>query len=302
MSEDLRGRIAGLEQEISGLLVELERLDADARRLAEERRVLVGKIRDLKARASEYKGRRDSLNGEVKGSKAVLAELKREYVEKVEALKRLKRNIKEYLRLRPAKSEEALAKEIASLDWRIQTTPMSIVEEQKIIEQIKALERQMDFYRKLRTMEEEARSLENRLKELESEVTLHRKRIAENVVESQKFHEMMIKTLNEIKELKSRLSDVNSRYMENRSKAANLRLKHKDLLNQIYAIRKLIREEEERRRRESIVAIKEKVRKEALEKIKRGEKVSFEEFKILVGEEGKNLKISTALFYAKTYF
>ncbi|MEM3174448.1 MAG: hypothetical protein QXU02_06135, partial [Candidatus Bathyarchaeia archaeon] len=199
MSEDLRGRIAGLEQEISGLLVELERLDADARRLAEERRVLVGKIRDLKARASEYKGRRDSLNGEVKGSKAVLAELKREYVEKVEALKRLKRNIKEYLRLRPAKSEEALAKEIASLDWRIQTTPMSIVEEQKIIEQIKALERQMDFYRKLRTMEEEARSLENRLKELESEVTLHRKRIAENVVESQKFHEMMIKTLNEIK-------------------------------------------------------------------------------------------------------
>ncbi|MEM2562365.1 MAG: hypothetical protein QW702_00435 [Candidatus Bathyarchaeia archaeon] len=287
MSEDLRGRIAGLEQEISGLLVELERLDADARRLAEERRVLVGKIRDLKARASEYKGRRDSLNGEVKGSKAVLAELKREYVEKVEALKRLKRNIKEYLRLRPAKSEEALAKEIASLDWRIQTTPMSIVEEQKIIEQIKALERQMDFYRKLRTMEEEARSLENRLKELESEVTLHRKRIAENVVESQKFHEMMIKTLNEIKELKSRLSDVNSRYMENRSKAANLRLKHKDLLNQIYAIRKLIREEEERRRRESIVAIKEKVRKEALEKIKRGEKVSFEEFKILVGEEGE---------------
>lgn len=287
MSEDLRGKIAGLEQEISGLLVELERLDADARRLAEERRVLVGKIRELRVKASEYKGRRDSLNGEVKSSKAVIAELKREYGEKVEALKRLKRDIREYLRSRPAKSEEALAKEIASLDWKIQTTPMSIVEEQKIIEQIKALERQMDFYRKLKTMEEEARNLENRLKELESEVTFHRNRIAENVVESQKFHEMMIKTLNEINELKSRLNDVNSKYMENRSKAADLRLKHKDLLNQIYAIRKLIREEEERRRRESIAAIKEKVKKEALEKIKRGEKVSFEEFKILVGEEGE---------------
>jgi len=286
LGEDLRRKLAGLEQETLGLLAELERSNADARRLAEEKRDLIGKIRDLKSKALEYKSRRDSLNEEVKSFKAALAELKREYDAKLDSLKRLKRSIKEFLRFKPPKSEETLAKEIADLDWKIQTTSMPISEEQKIIDKIKSLERQMNFYRRLKSMEEEAKNLKNRLEEIKNEIALYREKIAESVAESQRFHEMMIKLFNEVNELKSRLNEVNSRFMENRSEAAKLRLKHKDLLNQIHVIRKLIREEEEKKRRESIAAIKERIKKEALDKIKRGEKVSFEEFKILVEEEG----------------
>lgn len=285
MSADLRDKIADLERKISGLLAELEKMDADARRLAEEKRVLISKIRELRVKALEYKSRRDGLNEEVKSSKAILSELKREYNEKIDALKKLRHNIKEYLRLRPAKSEEILAKEIADLDWRIQTTPMSIAEEKEIIEKIKVLEKQMDFYRKLKTMREEARNLESHLKEIKSGVMFHRNKIAERAVESRKFHEMMVKTFSEVDDLKSKLNDVNSRYIENRREAAKLRLKCKDLLNQIYAARKIIREEEERRRRESIYALKEKIKSGVMEKLKRGEKVSLEEFKIFVGEE-----------------
>ncbi|MCX8171551.1 MAG: hypothetical protein N3E47_06250 [Candidatus Bathyarchaeota archaeon] len=285
MCEDLKRRLASLELEASGLLAELENKNADARRLAEEKKALVGKIRALRAKALEYKSMRDSLNEEVKNFKAILAELKREYGEKLESLKGLKLSIKDYLRFRPAKSEEILAREIADLDWKIQTTPMPIAEEQKIIEKIRALERQMEFYRKIKSMKEEVRGLENRLGEIKNEIALYRRKIAESAAESQSFHDMMVKTLNEVNELKSKLNDVNSRYMENRGEAAKLHLKRKELLSQIHTIRSLIREEEERRKRESITAIKEKVKREALEKIKRGEKVSFEEFKILVEEE-----------------
>lgn len=287
MSEDLKRKLISLEQEALRLLAELERSNADARKLAEEKRDLIGKIRGLKAKALEYKSKRDSLNGEVKNFKAALAELKREYNEKLDALRRLKRSIKEFSRFRPSKNEEILAKEIADLDWKIQTTSMPITEEQRIIKRIKSLERQMDFYRKLKSMEEEARNLENRLEEIKNEIDLYRKKIAESVAESRKSHEMMIKVFNEVDELKSKLNDVNSRFMENRGEAARLRLKHKDLLNQIHVIRRLVREEEEKKKRESIAVIRERIKKEALEKIKRGEKVSFEEFKILVEEEGE---------------
>ncbi|MEM1989047.1 MAG: hypothetical protein QW782_00215 [Candidatus Bathyarchaeia archaeon] len=288
MGENLRRRLADLEQEASSLIAEIERNDAEARKLAGERRVLLDKLRSLRAEALEYKSRRDGLNDEVRNLKIILAELKREYAEKLDSLRKLRRGIKEHLRFKPAKSEEALAREINNLDWKIQTTPMPVIEEQKIIEQIKMLERQMEFYRKLGSMKDEIKEIEARLNEIKDKITFYRKMIAEKVSESKIFHEKMIKAFGEVNELKSKLNEVTNKYLEIRNEAAKLRLKRKDLLDQIHAIRNLIREEEERKRREVISTLKEKIKRETLEKIRRGEKVSFEEFRILVEEdEGK---------------
>ncbi|MEM2167950.1 MAG: hypothetical protein QXR74_06275, partial [Candidatus Bathyarchaeia archaeon] len=203
MGENLRRRLADLEQEASSLIAEIERNDAEARKLAGERRVLLDKLRSLRAEALEYKSRRDGLNDEVRNLKIILAELKREYAEKLDSLRKLRRGIKEHLRFKPAKSEEALAREINNLDWKIQTTPMPVIEEQKIIEQIKMLERQMEFYRKLGSMKDEIKEIEVRLNEIKDKITFYRKMIAEKVSESKIFHEKMIKAFGEVNELKS---------------------------------------------------------------------------------------------------
>ncbi|MEM1582339.1 MAG: hypothetical protein QXX56_05140 [Candidatus Bathyarchaeia archaeon] len=285
MSGELRRRLESLEREIAGLRGELDRLETEMRSLAEERNILVGKIRELRLEAAKFRGERDSLNDEVKSLKAVLAELKQEYAEKIGSLRELRQRIRDYLKLKPARDEGSLEREIAELDWRIQTTTMSLEEEKRVVERIKSLEGQLSFYRRLKSMRDEASRLEVSFEKVRGEIAVYRDKIAEAAAESQKFHEKMIERLKMAGELKNKLAEVDRRYMENKNKILALRLQYRELLSQVSAIRKTIREEEERRKTEVVSALKERVKREALEKIKRGEKISFEEFKILA-EEG----------------
>ncbi|MEM3134385.1 MAG: hypothetical protein QW502_01500, partial [Candidatus Bathyarchaeia archaeon] len=204
----------------------------------------------------------------------------------VNALRELRQRVKEHLRAKPSRDEESLKKEIAELDWRIQTTPLSLDEEKRIIERIRTLESQLSFYLKLNSMRDEISAIEKRLETLREEISSCKNRIAETIAKSQDFHDKMVERLKEVDRLRAEADELHKKYLEKRGKVDELRLKYRESLNQISAIRKIIREEEERKKAEFISALKEKIGKEALEKLKRGEKISFEEFKILA-EQGK---------------
>lgn len=286
MIEDLRRRLAPLESEVDVLRSEIEKVSEEARLIAEERNRINIRVRELRVEAVNFRDKRNALNEEVKGLKAMLSELKRECSEKVNALRELRQRIKEHLRAKPSRDEEGLKKEIAELDWRIQTTPLSLDEEKRIIERIRTLESQLSFYLKLNSMRDEISAIEKRLETLREEISSCKNRIAETISKSQDFHDKMVERLKEVDRLRAEADELHKKYLAKREKVDELCLKYRELLNHISAIRKAIREEEERKKAEFISALKEKIGKEALEKLKRGEKISFEEFKILA-EQGK---------------
>ncbi|MEM2610004.1 MAG: hypothetical protein QXS09_00200 [Candidatus Bathyarchaeia archaeon] len=286
MAEDLRRKVADLEREASALRAELEGLEGDARKLAEERDRINSRVRELRHEAAKFKGERDALNEEVKSLKAIIYELKREYNERIHAFRELGQRIREHLRSKPPRDEESLMREIAEIDWKIQTTPLSIEEERKLIERVKSLESQLSFYRRLNSMIAEREGLKRRLDEIKGEIASFRERVSEVAAKSQSFHEKMIECLKRADELRAEADKIHEKYRAVKERANTIRLRYRELLNQISDIKRLIREEEDRKRAEAISVLKEKISREALEKLKRGEKISFDEFKILA-EQGK---------------
>lgn len=285
MSEKLRRDLASLRQEIANLKDEINKLKMESRSLIKEKSEISSRISELRLEAANLKNKRDALNEDVRNLKATLIELKREYGENLNSLRELRQKIREYSRFKPSRSRESLEKEIAELDWKIQTTPLTIDEEKKIIERVKTLEEQLSFYRKLEAMRNEVSMLEGRLKEIKDKITICRDKIVKTAEESRVFHERMVKCFKKIGELKTKMNEINGKYMRNKNEMLSLRLKYIELVSRASAIRKYIKEEEERKRIEVISALKEKIKKEALEKLKRGEKISFEEFKILSEDE-----------------
>ena len=286
MVEDLRRKLVDLEREALCLRAEIERVESEVRRFAEERNGLNSRMRNLKREAANFRKERNALNEEVRNLKVILMELKREYWERLDSIRDLRNRIRKHLKMKPSRREDSLKKEIEEIDWRIQTTPLPLEEEKRLVERVKSLEKQLNFYHKLNAMKNELSILEGRLKKIKDEIALYREQITETVEKSQFFHEKMIECLKKMEEFKPKVDEINKKYGESRKKLSALRLKYKKLLGQISAIKKIIREEEARKKAEALSALKEKIGREALKKLKKGEKISFEEFKILA-EQGK---------------
>jgi phosphoserine phosphatase len=286
VAEVQRKKLIELEGEISELKVEMDRLSDEARRFVEKRNSIHEKIRELRLEATKLKVERDALNDEVKNLKIILGELNESYHEKLNNLNGLRQKIREHIKIKPAESEENLKREISEIEWKIQTSSLMLEEENKLVKRVKSLETRLAFYSKLKEMRSEATNLREQIKKLKDEIASCRSKIAEDAAKSQKLHERMMEHFREIDKLKAEADEMHKIYLETREKISSLRLKYADLLSQISSLKKIIREEEEKKRIEATAAIKRKIESEALEKLKRGEKISFEEFKILA-EQGK---------------
>lgn len=284
--EDERRELERLWGEVSELRTEIDRLTSENRLLAEKRRLLYKKIRELKLEAMKLREEHNALNEEVKILRASLAGLKEEYRGKLIVFGELRHRIREYLRAKPNMDEESIKKEISEIDWRIQTSTISLEKENKLIKRIKSLEVQLIFYHKLKVMENEAAALGDEIKKIRDEIASCKNKIAENIVKSRELRKQIAEYFDKISVLRTEADKLYKTYLENRNKLSSLRLKYVELLAKITAVKKRLREEEERKREKVLAALREKIEKKALEKLNRGEKLSFEEFKILI-ERGK---------------
>lgn len=285
VAEEQRRRLIELDEEISELKVEIDRLSDEAREFVERRNTIHERMRELRLEAAKLRGERDTLNDEVRNLKIILGELKKSYHEKLNALNELKQRIRNHFKTKPAEKEEYLKREISEIEWKIQTSSLSLEEENRLIKRIRFLETQLAFYRNLEKMRGEVVLLKEQMKKLRDEIAFCRNKIAENIAKSQKLHERMMEHFSEIDKLRHEADRMHKMYLEIREKISSLRLKYADLLGQISALKKIIRKEE-RKKTEAAAALRGKIEREALEKLKRGEKISFEEFKILA-ERGK---------------
>ncbi|MEM2369440.1 MAG: hypothetical protein QXH51_00810 [Candidatus Bathyarchaeia archaeon] len=245
---------------------------------------------ELKDESKRYKSRLNTLKEEIKELNETLYDLEKEKGEKISSLKKLRERIKERLRAGSGlqRGEKKLETEISNLEWTIQTTPLSLTEEKRIIAKIKSLEEQLYFYRELNSMRDEVQTIKKNIEEIKEKINSCVNAIAEKISERQKLRGGLAKILGEINEIKLELEKINREYYDKRDRVSELRSKHKDLISQIIAIKKGIKEEKEKRKIDRESALKEKIKKEVLEKIESGKKVSFEEFKVFLEEGDAN--------------
>jgi chromosome segregation protein len=118
--------IEELTQRLSELKEQKNKLNAEANEWGEKRNKLNERFKSLRAEILELKDERDKLNEKVKEQKQQREEAKTEIHEKIEELRKLNQEINALTKKKPSRSLQTLKEEVESIDWKIQTTPLSL--------------------------------------------------------------------------------------------------------------------------------------------------------------------------------
>ena len=274
MSESLRKKIAELYQQLAPLREEHDKLNSEAKEWAGKRNSLHKQIRKLRAEAHELKQKRDILNDRVQVLKTLREETNKKRREKHAQILKLGEEIRTLTEKKPSRSMDNIQMEIEKLEWRIQTKPLTLKEEEMLIDQIRPLENQLLIYKKLQKLKNGLTELRTEEKEFESKAETYHKEILELAEQSQELHKEMLEALNEAGALQSEADKVHQRFLEAKQKTRSLHQRIEPIREELHQMA-----EENKARHE--LELRKGLEERALEKLKRGEKLTWEEFKIL---------------------
>jgi uncharacterized coiled-coil DUF342 family protein len=256
--------------------------------LKAERDQINERVKVLKSQRNAIRAQSDPITEEINASRAKIAELKKTL---------------------PRESQRALQEEHDAIEWKISTTSLDLQEEKRLIENVKQLEILLRGYKKIdahntkiknflaqrKTFDEQADVLHKELTELASKSQeIHSKMIEKvnfmNISRAQADgqHQLFIKTKEEtipqiyekIGQLVGQLNSVKAEMAKEAKTAAEIRASER-------AITEKANQEQQQSNKEKEQAIKEKIGAEARNKLQKGEKVSWDEFQLMMDDDSK---------------
>ncbi len=238
----------------------------------------------MREEAFSCKDKRDTLNEAVQALKAKREDAKQELAAKREAVSSIHERIRE-LEPKLTLKEGVARKRLRELDWRIQTTTLSLAEEKRSLAEVKSLELELAVHEEIRKEKNEASRLFSEMDKLRSTIEKYHNELSKSAKISQECHEQMMSSLKEADQLAKEAETTHQAFVEVKRKADDLHKNYTMLISRIREIERHIREIDENVHREQIrkaLESREKVSKVAQEKLQTGEKLTFEEFKILI--------------------
>jgi phosphoserine phosphatase len=273
--------IEELTRKLEALKGQRSKIDAEASEWVEKRDKLNKRFKSLRAEAIELKNARDKLNENVKDLKQQRDEARIASRAKIEGIMKLRQEIKSFAKKRPQRSLRALQAEFDNIEWQIQTSSSSLEEEKHLVEQVKQIEAQLNIYRRLDQLKQRVAELEAELKALETRNKASHAKLTEMAQKSRQMHEKMLEKINESKKLKAEADNFHKLFLQTRERARALQEEIAGVLKHVWQLKEEVREEEEKGKKEDEEALREKLEKQAREKLRRGEKLTWEEFQLL---------------------
>jgi phosphoserine phosphatase len=278
-------KIEELNRELSALKQERERLSNESRAWAEKRNAIHEQVKTLHTEAKSLKEKRDTINQQVKELKGLREQARSQQKEKRTQILKAKEKMRVIMEKKPSRPMADIQKEIDSLEWRIQTTSMPVKEEKMIVDQIRVLESQRAIHRQLQELKNTLVELQTEEKAFATQAKVHHQTLAELAAQGQKFHEKMLELLTQARNLRSEADAAHQKHVEFRQKTNEVHQKCLRTLQQINVLRQEIQQKEETLQAKKQQGIREEAVKKAQEKMKRGEKLTWEEFQLLA-EQG----------------
>jgi uncharacterized coiled-coil DUF342 family protein len=274
-------KIRLLDQQVVDSRTQRTELNKEARKLAETRDEFNEKFKKLRDEIQVLKNKRDELNAQVRGLKAKRDEA-REVVSKNRAqIKALTEKLEALDSMAPG-SYESTRREMEKLEWRIQTNPLSQREENKLISQVKDLEGQLNILKKKKEIEKKIGKIRDESKSIELQANIIHKRLTELAEESELYHKKMMEFVSSATELKRKADETHQAYIDTRTKGDNAHFEYLAKISMIKELENQIRSYYEAEQAQKEVEVQKKVEELATNKLKKGKKLTFEEFKLLV--------------------
>jgi len=255
-------------------------------KIKEKRNLLSSKINELK----RLKERKREIIDKVRNVRAE----ERELSSKIAELKKLRREAKKKLRslsslIKGRKSEEQLKEELERLEWIYQTTPMSLEEEKEYVRRIDKIELILQIMKKCKEIRNEIDSATKTIDELSLRLSRLREERAELIERLNEIKSEISKKFEEMKSLREEISELISQRNSLKEEAdqhhqnyVNILLKIGEVKEEIQRLELLIRAF---RIAKNLKERKKKLKAKAAEvyeRYKRGEKISWDEFKLLL--------------------
>jgi uncharacterized coiled-coil DUF342 family protein len=276
----VRGKIDELDRKLVPLEEQRSKLESEAKLWMERRDDIRRQIEQLHAEIVSLKTNRDEINRRVKDLKIIRDHLVSDRKEKLNRVIEFKKKIAS-IKQDPAKAILAVEKEIENLDWKIQTTSLTVPEEKRMVEQIAELEKRLVSYKQTQAMWSEIKTLQQQLRNLRTEEKEFHGQIAQLSEQSRQLHQMLIEEGANIPKLRTEANESYRKYVETRKLVQKLDQQCELLTAQIRALRSKSKSEEQKKKAKRAAELMQELEEEALGKMKRGEKLTWDEFKVL---------------------
>ncbi len=299
-------RIEDINQQIEKLREQSNSTAAQITKHIEERNQLNDLVKKTHQEIDELKAERDSINEKVKLLKQQRDEIRVKASPIIEEINTRKEKIAELKKKVPRESQRDLQQELEAIEWKIQTTSLDLQEEKGLIETVKELETLLTSYKKIDKQNKKIKDLIVQRKVLETEADVFHKELTELAEKSQGLHSKMVEKVNAAKIGRAQADGLHHAYIKGKEEILQMQVKIAELTGQLRGLRASLQEEERLRRmasqqaykeredaakeqhqvvKEKQQAIKEKLGAEAREKLQKGEKLSFFEFQLVMGED-----------------
>ncbi len=285
--QNKKSELERISRQLTSLREDINKANAITKGYAEKRDKLNAELRTLRQEIDELRNQRDNMNQKVKTLKlkrdktrASIKTLIQEihlHNQKISELKKKGKTTRE--------KRQKLQKEFDDIEWKIQTTPLEMREENQLIERVKQLETQLSIYKKF---DHHVKKISNLHKEIElSEATVEatHQELSEMAERSQDLHVKMTSKIAKSKMIKTEADSLHRAYIQEIEQVRTIRDEIRKLAEQQRKLQVAMREEEEEKKEKVEQALRKKLGSRAKDKLQRGEKLSWDEFKLLENED-----------------
>jgi uncharacterized coiled-coil DUF342 family protein len=273
--------IEELEQKISLLEEQHAKLDDQAQEFAGKRDKLNEKVKNTRSEINNLRQERDATNEKVRELKQHRNELTSRIREKIEEIKGLSEKSRLVAKKRPSKDRQTLKEEVESIDWQIQTTSHSLEEDKVLVEQVMQLETQLSVHKKYERLGKMIRNLRSEVDKFKAESQGYHQSLTANAQKSQELHEKMLAKIEESKQLRAEADELHKQFVKAKEGGKPIQAEIVAGLNEIRKLKGEMREEDAKEKRQSEDELRQSIEARAKEKLKRGGKLSWEEFQLL---------------------
>ncbi len=263
-------------------------------------------VKKTRIEVDALKAERDGINERVKLLKQQRDTLRVQSQPIIEQINAIKEKIAELKKTLPRVSQRELQEEHDAIEFKIATTSLDLQEEKRLIEDVKQVEIQMSGYKKIGVQNNKIKELFSQRKVFQDQADVLHKELTDLAAKSQAIHASMIEKLNAMKISRAQADIQHKTYIQTKTEVLpNLYVKIAELTGQLNGIKASIAEDykveaalrnqtqtanelsfkdRQKAQKEKEQALKQKISAEAREKLQKGEKVSWDEFALTMGD------------------
>lgn len=272
-----------MREELNGLTSQLDEALEDGRRNADSRDAYHSKMKDARARIAELRQKREELSQQIDEAFAALQALRRSMREKIQEAEKVRSILKStkvgYY------TAEKLERKIAKAEWRIQTGLIGPKEERRLFEEISRMERMLEETKVKRGTLRRLRGLSDQIDEIKDAL----KKNSENIESLMRRRPALTREIRDLAREYRKLRKLGDESHEKfvRARVLQRRIEDKRILviSRLKALGYKARTARQTAVKKREHALKQRIVATAAEKMKRGEKLSFEEFRILMEQD-----------------